>query len=281
MAGRTPDTLARGLVLTISYSGGGLSYTQSFGYDGLNRLTTSQETNGGTSWSQTNGYDRYGNRWVDLGGGSQSLYFNASSNRITGASYDSAGNLLNDGSHAYTFNGENLIRTVDNQSAYACDGEGRRVRKLLGENLRLIYGIGGELIAEFDGASGALKKEYIYGASGLLATIEPTALNSNGTRYTTADHLGSPRVLTNSSAGVVSRHDYMPFGEELLPASAAARQEWVTALRMAYGKSSPPRNRTLRRGWITLAPDIMQTLREGSGESTLTTSTLSVKLQLR
>jgi RHS repeat-associated protein len=71
------------------------------------------------------------------------------------------------------------------------------------------------LIAEFDGASGALKKEYIYGASGLAATIEPTAINSNGTRYTTLDHLGSPRVLTNSSAGVLSRHDYMPFGEEL------------------------------------------------------------------
>ena len=204
-----------GNILSISYSGGGLSYTQSFGYDALNRLTTSQETNGGTSWSQTNGYDRYGNRWVDLGGGNQSLYFTAGSNRITGSSYDSAGNLLNDGSHAYTFSGENKIRTVDSQSAYVYDGEGQRVRKLLGENLRFIYGIGGKLVAEFDGASGALKKEYLYGASGLAATIEPTAINSNGTRYSTADHLGAPRVLTNSSAAVVSRHDYMPFGEEL------------------------------------------------------------------
>jgi len=60
-----------------------------------------------------------------------------------------------------------------------------------------------------------LQKEYIHGASGLLATIEPTALNSNGTRYTTPDHLGSPRVVTNSGASVISRHDYMPFGEEL------------------------------------------------------------------
>src|SRR6185369_628991 len=86
---------------------------------------------------------------------------------------------------------------------------------LLGENLRFIYGIGGDLMAEFDGTSGALKKEYIYGATGLIATVEPTALNSNGTRYTTPDNLGSNRVITNSSAGVVSRHDYMPFGEEL------------------------------------------------------------------
>jgi RHS repeat-associated protein len=81
--------------------------------------------------------------------------------------------------------------------------------------LRFIYGIGSQLIAEFSGASGALQKEYIYGASGLLATIEPSAVNSNGTRYTTPDHLGSPRVVTNSGASVISRHDYMPFGEEL------------------------------------------------------------------
>jgi len=85
----------------------------------------------------------------------------------------------------------------------------------VGENLRSVYGIGRQLIAEFSGSSGSLQKEYIYGASGLLATIEPTAVNSNSTRYTTPDHLGSPRVVTNSDAGVISRHDYMPFGEEL------------------------------------------------------------------
>ena len=59
--------------------------------------------------------------------------------------------------------------------------------------------------------SGSLKKEYVYGAKGLLATIDPTT----GTNYTTSDHLGSPRVITSASGAVVSRHDYMPFGEEV------------------------------------------------------------------
>lgn len=202
-----------GNVLTHTYSGGGLSYTQNFGYDSLNRLTTANEN--GTNWSQTNAYDRYGNRWIDLGGGNQSLYFNTANNRITGSSYDSAGNLLNDGTHAYTYDAENKIAKVDNASAYVYNGEGLRVRKLLGENLRFVYGIGGELIAEFSGATGSLQKEYVYGTSGLLATIEPTAVNANGTRYTTPDHLGSTRVVTSSGASVISRHDYMPFGEEL------------------------------------------------------------------
>lgn len=65
---------------------------------------------------------------------------------------------------------------------------------------------------EFDTTNGALKKEYVYGASGLLATIDAT----NGAQYMTADHLGSPRVVTNGTGAVVSRHDYKPFGRELM-----------------------------------------------------------------
>jgi RHS repeat-associated protein len=33
--------------------------------------------------------------------------------------------------------------------------------------------------------------------------------------YLTADHLGSTRLVTNASGGVISRHDYLPFGEEI------------------------------------------------------------------
>ena len=155
-----------GIVQSVTYAGGGLSYTQSFGYDQLNSLTTSNE-NGGASWFQTNGYDRYGNRWIDLGGGIQSLYFNTSNNRISGWSYDAAGNLLNDTVHSYTYDAENKISKVDNVTAYVYDGAGQRVRKLVGENTRFVYGIGGELIAEFDGATGNLKKEYVYGGATL------------------------------------------------------------------------------------------------------------------
>ncbi|HEY9402028.1 MAG TPA: RHS repeat-associated core domain-containing protein, partial [Pyrinomonadaceae bacterium] len=43
---------------------------------------------------------------------------------------------------------------------------------------------------------------------------------TNGTRFVTADHLGSPRVVTDSVGGVVSRHDYMAFGEEIQAGTA-------------------------------------------------------------
>src|ERR1041385_4000664 len=204
-----------GNVQSLTYAGGGLSYTQNFGYDSLNRLTTANE-NSGASWSQTNGYDQYGNRWIDYGGGVHNLAFSTSNNRITtaGFNYDANGNLTNDTIHAYTFDAENQIKTVAAVNAYTYDGEGQRVRKFVGENTRFVYGLGGQLIAEFDGSTGNLKKEYLYGGATLI-TIEPTAVNSNGTQYTTSDNLGSARAITNASGSVVSRHDYMPFGEEL------------------------------------------------------------------
>lgn len=207
------STNNNGNILSLTYTCVGLSYTQTFGSDHLNRLITSVES--GTSWSQTNKYDRYGNRWIDLGGGNQSLYFNTTNNRITtaGYAYDPAGNLTNDGLHSYGFDAENRIKTVDSVSdIYRYDADGNRVRKSFaqGENVRMVYS-GGQLIAEYDLSTNALKKEYVYGARGLVATVEP----ATGTRYVTTDHLGSPRVITSATGSVISRHDYMPFGEEL------------------------------------------------------------------
>jgi len=73
----------------------------------------------------------------------------------------------------------------------------------------------GQLIGEFNGSTRSRLKEYIYGVDGLLARIEPTTGNSNGTRLY---NLGPSRLASsviNSGASVISRHDYMPFGEEL------------------------------------------------------------------
>ena len=192
---------------------GSLAITDTIGYDSLNRVAATVETTtSGSGWTETNGYDRYGNRWINLGGGSQNLTFSTTTNRITnsGFSYDSSGNLTADGTHTYSFDADSKLKSVDSTTAYVYDGEGKRVRKLVGENTRFVYGIGGSLIAEFSGANGNILKEYVSGGS-TMAVIDP----SLGTRYTTADHLGSPRVVTNSSGSIVARHDYTAFGVEL------------------------------------------------------------------
>lgn len=136
-------TANNGNIASTDYYGGGIYYSQSFTYDSLNRLSTAQE-NSGTNWTQTNGYDRYGNRTVTAGLG-QSLSF-YSNNRVVGLSYDNSGNVTNDNVHSYAFDAENKIVKLDNVAAYVYDAEGRRVRKLVGENTRFVYGIGGEII---------------------------------------------------------------------------------------------------------------------------------------
>jgi len=161
---------------------GTLAITDTYSYDSVNRISSAVESStGGSGWTETEGYDRYGNRWIDLGGGVQSQYISTSNNRITGKTYDAVGNLTVDGTTSYGYDAENHMLTVNSTTGYRYDGEGRRVRKLIGENTRFVYGITGTLIQEFDGSTGNLKKEYVSGG-GMTAVIDL----SSGTRYTTS-----------------------------------------------------------------------------------------------
>jgi hypothetical protein len=41
--------------------------------------------------------------------------------------------------------------------------------------------------------------------------------------YTTEDHLGSSRINTDKTGAVISRHDYMPFGEKITSVTTSQR----------------------------------------------------------
>ncbi len=76
---------------------------------------------------------------------------------------------------------------------YVYDGEGRRVQKVMG----------------------GVTTNYIYDAQGELAAEYAPNPAATGTQYLTVDHLGSTRLVTNGTGTVVSRYDYLPFGEEI------------------------------------------------------------------
>src|SRR5215471_3949977 len=110
-----------------------------------------------------------------------------------------SGNLTNDGHGAsYTaYDAENYMTacTVSGiSSSYAYDGNERRVMKTVGTAAPTIfvYDVGGKLVAEYAGQA-----------------------TNGGTSYLTTDHLGSTRVVTDSSAATVARHDYLPIGTEI------------------------------------------------------------------
>jgi RHS repeat-associated protein len=230
-----------GNVARIKYFiSGTLQYTQTFQYDPLNRLRYAVEHNNGThndtarAWYQTFDYDRYGNRGVNVGNTSDNVDgantalqladFSAANNRITRADYvyDAAGNLIAEPGKSYTYDAENRIvsATVAGgvTSQYFYDGNGRRVKKVVGGvGTRFEYGAGGELIAEWNDADSnkIVQKDYFYKGGELIATTK--AGTSGQYEYAASDHLGSPRAWTDGSGNLIAggRHDYLPFGEEL------------------------------------------------------------------
>ncbi len=121
----------------------GLSLTQSYSYDHLNRLTGAAET-GGADWTQNYGYDMTGNRWVATNSGLPSLtnstpqaqgwfdvcsggsgaactggaWLASAKNQVLpsqGWNYDLAGNTLQAGSSAlmFTYDAENRQVTAN------------------------------------------------------------------------------------------------------------------------------------------------------------------------
>ena len=193
-----------------------------YSYDPLNRLTAMTEcqrqTAGGAMVTnvanQAYGYDRYGNNTITGLNGSN-LAFSAVNNRITTANYgyDSVGNLTSENNQARTYDAENRMVSAASSGFYTYDGEGRRVKRTAGTTTCYVYGINGELLAEYLStamATNTPSKQYGYKGGKLLVTAEGATL-----RWLVTDHLGSTRMELDGAGGVASRHDYLPFGGEL------------------------------------------------------------------
>lgn len=105
----------------------------------------------------------------------------------------------------FVLNGDNKQTEVIKDGVvvgrYYFDGEGKRVKKVTDTETTVFVHSAGKLIAEYSTAT----------------TQNPTIA------YTTTDHLGSPRVITDASGQVISRRDFMPFGEEIYAGSADVR----------------------------------------------------------
>jgi RHS repeat-associated protein len=203
---------------TLSFAGLTTPIVQSYKYDSLDRLTEAKETLGASAnapenWNQTWNYDRFGNRIAfsqnvngqQLAINSATLpSVNPNSNRFNlgqGFAYDKNGNIVSDtvnNGRSFEFDAENKQTKVFNSSGgevgkYFYDGEGKRVKKVGGSETTIFVYSSGKLIAEY---------------STQTATT-PTI------SYTTSDHLGSPRVITDATGKVKSRRDFLPFGEEI------------------------------------------------------------------
>ena len=198
--------------------------TLQIGYDTLNRLTTATVA-GSPSNTLTWSYDPFGNRETQ-GPNGGTLNYPAFNNRVSGSgyTYDYSGNVTEDPSNQYGYDGEGRLCTVYNKTlksytGYAYDGLGNRVAKGGGMNSlscdnsftptsSFIVGSNGEQLDEMNGTGAVFSNVFANGQ--LLATYQfPTA---NWT-FALNDWLGTKRVVANANGTQAETCTGLPFGD--------------------------------------------------------------------
>jgi RHS repeat-associated protein len=199
--------------------------SQTFAYDALNRLTSAQNAgtncaattvNGKTEyWGNSYGYDAWGNLLQKSVTKCSAEYLSVAAlvnNRLSGYSYDAAGNMTNDGlGNAFTFDAESRIAQVNSGAVnYVYDGDGNRVRKdVSGQASTEYYYFGGNIIAEVNiSTSGWTNYVFLNGE-------RVARKDSTGVFYYFSDHLKTASVITDSAGIIKSESDYYPWGGEI------------------------------------------------------------------
>jgi RHS repeat-associated protein len=165
-------------------------------------------------------YDPVGNRWTQTipstcSGctGPQPSYNFDGKNRITTASgiyYDAAGNVINDGTHTYTYDAENRMITVDGSAQiYFYDAFSRQTQTIYGGNTySRIFGLNSRAEVQFIGNSWMLSELYAGSVGEYLGNY-----SNNTTYFAHSDQVGSRGMYTGPSGSVVETCAGLPFGD--------------------------------------------------------------------
>jgi RHS repeat-associated protein len=190
-------------------------------YDEFNRITAASSSDTSLAWT----YDRFGNRWDQnvLAGSANQPHntFNSQNNRADAYSYDSAGNVLNDGTNAYVYDAEGRITctisgggtcTSTTGIHYAYDADGLRVARYSGASLtnQYLYNLHSQMVTELDGSGNWMRGE-VFGRGTYLATYQ-----GGTTTFAHADWLGTVRYRSNLDGSKAESCTSLPFGDKLI-----------------------------------------------------------------
>jgi RHS repeat-associated protein len=193
-----------------------------FDYDQLNRLTRAETIDGDLIRYD---YDQTGNRTAKTVNGEEFVYTSErQSNRLIRV--EGASNLFSE-SYDYDENGSTTSRTTQGQTdSFQYDEQGRliqasgtlykvnalglRVEKQnLNADIHFVYDEQGHLIGEYDPVSGAPLTEHVW-----LNDMPVAAIKNGNIYYVYADHLNTPRAITDTNNNVVWYWNYdEPFGK--------------------------------------------------------------------
>jgi RHS repeat-associated protein len=191
------------------------SDTESYTYDGLDRLTSASCT----SWSHVYSYDEVGNRTGKDGITYTVNVVNEVTELSDGTSftYDDNGNRIQKtkgtDTWEYTYDYADRLTEVEENGSitgeYGYDGDGKRIRATEDSLSTTSVYSGLNVVFEETPVGTAT---YIYGPGGRLAK-RTTVNQETDTFYYHTDHLGSTRLVTDSGKTIVSAAVYHPFGE--------------------------------------------------------------------
>jgi len=224
------------LVTVDPYNPGNNNKTCSYTYDDLARL--SQADCGSANWGQNFSYTdnattniaAFGNisETVISGRTGQSFAaaYSDTTNRLTtigstSVTYDSNGNILSDGFHTYTWDGEGKLATLDsNGETY--DALGRRVEQYNGSAYaEIVYNVDGSKLALMSGQT--VTKVFAPLSGGATAVYTSSGL----AYYRHPDWLGSSRLASTPSRGVFYDGAYAPYGEPYVETGGATDRNFT------------------------------------------------------
>ncbi|MFO1494884.1 MAG: RHS repeat-associated core domain-containing protein [Lysobacterales bacterium] len=195
---------------------------QTFGYDGLDRLTSASapERYGNASYT----YDAFDDlRSMVIGTRNWTYRYEDGSGRLTritnpggGAEwtflYEPNGNRGNastvaspDGTQNLAFDRADTLTQIVGQESYKYDAHGHRIEVVVAGQTRYpVHTRDGLLRIEY----GPVTERYIHLGTQLIARE-----TAGSARYLLVDHLGSPVAETNAAGGDIERSFHAPFGE--------------------------------------------------------------------
>ena len=218
-----------GNVYTITNNRSGDSgRTQYFQYDSLNRITQGESS--GSQWGETYNIDAWGNLLSMSAISGKTSHENLSTtvltnNQLVGYGYDTAGNMVSNGSVSYIYDAENRLLWTNGlnptQTKYIYDGDGNRVEKCAAATVTTACptsGTSGTLYwrgtmpdpqAETD-LSGNVLENYIFFGGRRIARRDAS---TKAVHFYFSDHLGSHGVVENATGTACEQDiDYYPYG---------------------------------------------------------------------
>ena len=149
--------------------------------------------------------------------------------------YDAAGNLTNDGSQSFVYDGASRLKQASGgTSSYGYDGDGRRVRVTdNGTAVAYVYSsVLGQSVLEAN--STGVQRAYVYAGNKLVAQQ-----STDGQFYWLhTNHLNSARAMTDTSGTLVYKGQFDPYGQALSEWSATGNTNLNTKKFTGYERDA-------------------------------------------